>query len=148
MRNVLAALLLAASAALSSGCWFFSYGQVDLLASGWEFDETQERFNRLVRWGHWEMAVPLVAEDQRERFIEVMRKLEGVRFTDWDVLVVDMAQGFGTAHVEVRLEGYRESTLTQVESVMIQEWEKHQGLESKWLVRPDLEAVAAAFAAR
>ncbi len=148
MRNVLAALLLAASATLQTGCWFFSYGQLDLLSSGWAFDEKQERFNRLVRWGHWEMAVPMVAEDQRERFTEVMRSLEGVRFTDWDVLVVDMAKGFDTAHVEVRLEGYRETTLMQHESVMVQDWERRQGIESDWVVRPDLDAVAAAFAAR
>jgi hypothetical protein len=148
MRNVLAAVLLAASATLSTGCWFFSYGQVDLLSSGWAFDETQERFNRLVRWGHWEMAVPMVAEDERERFTQVMRSLRDVRFTDWDVLVVDMSKGFDTAHVEVRLEGYRETTLTQGESVMVQDWERHQGLESEWVVRPNLDAVAAAFAAR
>jgi hypothetical protein len=144
MRNAFAALLLAASAVLSSGC-LFSHGQLDLLGTGTAFDETQERFSRLVRWGHWEMAIPLVAEDQREHFAEVMRQLDDVKFTDWENINVEVAAGFDTARAEVRLEGYRESTLRTAEAVMVQEWERIQGLESEWVVRPDLEPLRVAF---
>jgi hypothetical protein len=144
MRNAFAALLLAASAVFSSGC-LFSHGQFDLLGTGTAFDETQERFSRLVRWGHWEMAIPLVAEDQRDHFSEVMRELDDVKFTDWEIINVDVATGFDTARAEIRLEGYRESTLMTAEAVMVQEWERIQGIESEWVVRPDLEALRIAF---
>ena len=146
MRNAFATLLLALSAVLPSGC-LFSHGQFDLLGTGTAFDETQERFSRLVRWGHWQMAVPLVAEDEREHFVEAMRKLEGVKFTDWEVLDVEVATGFDTAHAEIRLEGYRESTLTTAEAVMVQEWQRIQGIESEWVVRPNLDSLVVAFAA-
>ena len=42
------------------------------LGSGEKFDDSYERFTRLVRWGHWEMATPLVADDQRDAFIATM----------------------------------------------------------------------------
>jgi hypothetical protein len=146
MRNVLATLLLAASALLPTGC-LFSHGQFDLLGTGTAFDETQERFSRLVRWGHWQMAVPLVAEDQRDHFTEVMSKLDDVKFTDWEIITVEVATGFDTAYAAIRLEGYRESNLMQAEAVMTQEWERIQGIESEWVVRPNLDSLAVAFAA-
>ena len=147
MRNAFATLLLVASALLPSGC-LFSHGQFDLLGTGTAFDETQERFSRLVRWGHWEMAVPLVAEDQRDHFVEVMRKLDDVKFTDWEIITIDVATGFDTARAEILLEGYRESNLMRAEAVMVQEWERIPSIESEWVVRPDLDAVAIAFGAR
>jgi hypothetical protein len=146
MKRALAALLLTASAVLNAGC-LWSHGQVDILGTGTAFDETQERFSRLVRWGHWEMASAIVADDQRDHFIEVMQRLEDVKFTDWEILLMDVATGFDTARVEVRLEGYRQSTLMHYEAVMVQEWERIPSVDSQWVVRPDVDAVARAFAA-
>jgi hypothetical protein len=147
MRNAFAVLLLAAAAALSSGC-LLSHGQLDLLGSGTAFDETQERFNRLVRWGHWEMAAELVADDQREHFVDVMETLRDVKFTDWEILVMDVAKGFDTAHVSVRLEGYKKSSLVYYEGVLEQDWTRIQGIESTWVVRPNVDALSVAFAGR
>jgi hypothetical protein len=146
MKRAFAALLLAASTLLNAGC-LFSHGQFDLLGTGTAFDETQVRFSRLVRWGHWEMASAMVAEDQREHFIEVMRGLQDVKFTDWEIMLLDVAKGFDTARVEIRIEGYRQSSLMHHEAVMIQEWERIPSIDSEWVVRPDMEAVARAFAA-
>ena len=146
MRHAFATLLLVASALLPSGC-LFSHGQFDLLGTGTAFDETQERFSRLVRWGHWEMASAIVAEDQRDHFIEVMETLGDVKFTDWEIITLDVASGFDTAHVEIRIEGYRQSNLMHYEAVMVQEWERIPTIESEWVVRPDVDAVARAFAA-
>lgn len=146
MKRALAAVLMSAVAVLSSGC-LWSHGQLDVLGTGTAFDESQLRFSRLVRWGHWEMASAMVAEDQREHFIEVMRGLGDVKFTDWEVTLLDVAKGFDTARVEIRLEGYRQSSLMHSEAVMVQEWERIPSIESQWVVRPDLDAVARAFAA-
>lgn len=147
MRHAIAAMLLAVTATFGSGC-LFSHGQLDLLGSGTAFDEAQERFTRLVRWGHWEMATELVAEDARGQFIETMKAFGRVKFTDWEVLMMDVAEGFGTARVEVRLEGYSEATLARFEGVMIQEWTRSDDIKSIWRVRPDLTAVSAALAAK
>ena len=144
MKRALAALLLTASAVLNAGC-LWSHGQVDILGTGTAFDETQERFSRLVRWGHWEMASAIVAEDQREHFIEVMETLGDVKFTDWEIINVEVATGFDTARAEILLEGYRESTLMTAQAVMVQEWQRIQGIESEWVVRPDLEPLRVVF---
>ena len=62
-----------------------------------------------MRWGHWEMAIAARrAEDQREHFIEVdAARSTTCKFTDWEIINIDVATGFDTAHVEIRLEGYR-----------------------------------------
>ena len=67
------------------GC-IFSHGQVDVLQHGDAFDEAQTRFSRLVKWGAWQKAVPMVAPDSREEFIDVMEGLAGIKFTDWDTM--------------------------------------------------------------
>ena len=147
MRNVIAALLLAFTAVTGSGC-FYSHGQVDLLGSGDKFDGAYERFTRLVRWGHWEMATPLVFEHEQDAFIATMKTLGGVKFTDWEVMVMDVAEGFGTAHVEIRLEGYREGTLETFSGVLVQDWIRINKVSSDWKVKPDFTSVTAAIAAK
>jgi hypothetical protein len=147
MRNAIAALLLAATSLFGTGC-IWSYGQLDVTGAGEAFDDSYERFTRLVRWGHWEMATELVAEDQREPFIDAMRALGDVKFTDWEVMNLDVGDGFKTAHVEVRLEGYRQATLETFSAVMVQEWESSGEMKGTWHVRPDLTSISAAFAAK
>jgi hypothetical protein len=147
MRNVVAALLLALTATFGSGC-IWSYDQFDFTGAGEAFDESHERFTRLVRWGHWEMATPFVVEDQRDAFIDAMQALGNVKFTDWEIMVMDVAEGFGTAHVEVRLEGYRQDTLETFSAVMVQDWVSEGKTKNTWHVKPDLTSISAAFAAK
>jgi hypothetical protein len=147
MRHALAALLLAATT-VAPGCWFVSYGKIDPLSSGAAFDDAQRRFTQLVRWGQWEKASEMVAPDSRSRFAEVMKSLSDVRFTDWEIVQLEMGEGFHTAHVVVRVAGYRESTLTHHEARMAQEWERKDGISSHWIVRPALDEVQGAFAQR
>jgi hypothetical protein len=147
MKSLLAALLLAATATLGSGC-IWSYGQIDVTGAGDAFEESHERFTRLVRWGHWQMATELVKDDQRDAFIDAMEALGDVRFTDWEVMTMDMGDGFHTAHVEVRLEGYRQATLETFSAVMVQDWESQGETKNTWRVNPDLTSITAAFAAK
>jgi hypothetical protein len=147
MRRLVAALLLAATAGLS-GCMLFSYGQFDPLSSGRAFDDAQLRFNRLVRWGQWEKASEMVAAEEREAFLAVGKALGDVRFTDWDVTTLEMGDGFANAHLEVRIEGYRPTTLMHHEVRMVQEWERLEGVSSTWVVRPRLDELSLAFAGR
>ena len=147
MRNAIAALMLTFAAVTGSGC-IYSHGQFDFLGAGDAFDESYERFTRLVRWGHWEMATPLVAEDQRDAFIATMRTFGNVKFTDWEVMVLDVAEGFETAHVEIRLEGYRVKTLETFSGILVQDWVRINKVSSDWKVKPDFTSVTAAIAAK
>ena len=145
MRRLLVALLLLVGVALP-GCSMFSYGQLDPLASGQAFDDAQTRFNRLVRWGQWEKASEMVATEDREAFLAAGRALGDVRFTDWDVTVLEMGKGLETAHVEVRIEGYHPSTLVQHEARFVQEWQRLEGVTSPWVVKPHLDELTLKFA--
>ena len=99
MRNVIAALLLAFTAVTGSGC-FYSHGQVDLLGSGDKFDGDYERFTRLVRWGHWEMATPLVLEHEQDAFIATMQQLGTV--TNWRRVFAECVTRAQAAHAPRR----------------------------------------------
>lgn len=147
MRSLVAALVLAATTALP-GCMLFSYGQFDPLSSGRAFDDTQVRFNRLVRWGQWEKAAEMVASEKREEFLAVGQALADVRFTDWDVAAVDMGEGFSSAELVIRIEGYRPATLMHHEARMVQQWERLEGVSSPWVVRPKLDDLTVAFVGR
>ena len=90
----------------------------------------------------------MVAPESREEFVDVMEGLSDVKFTDWEILVLDMGSGFETAVVEIRLEGFRERTLTHHAAIMTQEWERVDTVMSTWQVKPDLTQVAANFLGR
>lgn len=147
MRRLVILSLLALLVAPLGGC-VFSHGQLDLLQHGDSFDEAQTRFSRLVKWGAWQKAVPMVAPDAREEFVDVMQGLSDVKFTDWEILVLDMGAGFETATVEILLEGFRETTLTHHAAIMTQEWERVDTVMATWQVKPDLTQVAANFLGR
>jgi hypothetical protein len=147
MRRLAILCLLALLVVPLGGC-VFSHGQIDLLQHGDSFDKAQTRFSRLVKWGAWQKAVPMVSPDAREEFVDVMQGLSGVKFTDWEVLVLDMGAGFQTATVEIRLEGFRESTLTHHAAIMTQEWTRVDTVMATWQVEPDLTQVAANFLGR
>ncbi|MDH3687622.1 MAG: hypothetical protein OEP95_15425 [Myxococcales bacterium] len=147
MRRLIILCALVLLVAPLGGC-MFSHGQVDVLQHGDSFDKAQKRFSRLVKWGAWQKAVPMVAPDSREAFSDVMQGLAGVKFTDWEILVLDMGKGFQTATVEVHLEGFREATLTHHTAVMTQEWERVDTVMSTWQVKPDMTQVAANFLGR
>ena len=139
--RTLAALALCAT--LVTGC-VFSYGQLDVLQYGDSFDDAYLRFNRSVRWGAWQKALPLVVPEQREEFDRVMSALAGYTFTDWEVVVLDMAGGLGSAHVEVRIEGYHPATLQHRQATLVQEWERIDK-RGNWQVRPQVDRLYLAF---
>jgi len=147
MRRLIILSALVMLVAPLGGC-MYSHGQIDVLQHGDSFDDAQTRFSRLVKWGAWQKAVPMVSPDSREEFAAVMEGLADVKFTDWEILVLDMGDGFQTATVEVLLEGFRESTLTHHTAVMTQEWERVDTVLATWQVKPDLTQVAAAFLGR
>ena len=144
--RMLAAVALAAMLATQTGC-VFSYGQLDVLQYGDSFDESYVKFNRSLRWGAWQKAIPYVVPDQRERFMEVMGQLGDITFTDWDVLVLDMSPGLSDAHVEVRIEGYRPATLMHRQAVLVQDWQRIDK-KGNWQVELKLEPLSDGFAAR
>ncbi len=124
-----------------TGC-LWSYGQFDPLHRGDAFDEAQKRFTRMIRWGQIEKAASYVAEDAREQFLADAPALQGVRFTDYEVLVIDLEDGLRTGTVEVLFYGYRMPVMVEKTVAMTQEWEHGDG---NWRVRPTIEDLRGNF---
>lgn len=143
MRRFVLALCVSLFLLPSTGC-VFSYGQLDLLQYGDAFDEAYVYFNRSVRWGYWQKGLPYVAPDEREAFAAAMESLGGFVLTDWDVVALDMQKGLGSAYVEVRIEGYLQSTMMTRSASFGQEWERTDA-QGNWQVKPKTEALLAAF---
>jgi len=142
-RLTLACLLLLATAPLG-GC-MISHGMFDPLSAGSALDESQLRFSRLVRWQQWEKAAEMVHPDARDDFEKMMRALNGVQFTDWELTEVDVAEDFETAHVEILIEGYSPRTMINHQAIMVQEWERMSTVTHGWVVSPHLDALADKF---
>jgi hypothetical protein len=71
-----------------------------------------------------------------------------VMYTAGVIVVWEVALGFYRPHVSVRLEGYKKSSLVYYEGVLEQDWTRIQGIESTWVVRPNVDALSVAFAGR
>ena len=60
----------------------------------------------------------------------------------------EMGVSLNSKTVEIRLEGFRESTLTHHAAIMTQEWTRVDTVMATWQVAPDLTQVAANFLGR
>jgi hypothetical protein len=137
-RRVLA---LAACVLLGSAC-FFSHGHFDPFDHGDDFQAARMRFTQYVRWGEFERAAALVAPDARADFLESAATLGQVRFTDYEVVDEQIADGFETATVQVVYRAYRLDTMIERSVLIEQEWSRS---DDGWQVRPRFAEVSAAL---
>ena len=127
-----------------SGCFMWNYGRFDPMAHGDAFDESRKRFTRMIRWGQIERAGQYVVEEEREAFFEAASVLRGVRFTDYEVLSVDIDDDFESATVEVMFRGYQVSSPIEKSVAVTQEWARStEG--NGWEVRPEIEELSGLF---
>ena len=129
-----------------TGC-LWSYGQFDPLHRGDAFDEAQKRSTRMIRWGQIEKAAQYVVPDAREQFLKDAPALQEVRFSDYEVLVIDVEDGLKSGTVEVLFHGYQMPVMVEKTVAMTQEWE-HDGVGGSWRVRPTIENLQATFPSR
>lgn len=142
-RVMIVCLLVVGTAPLG-GC-FFSYGRFDPLSAGTALDESQLRFSRLIRWHQWEKAAEMVDPESRAEFEKMMRALNGVQFTDWELSEVQMGDDFETAHVEIMISGYSPRTMINHSVIMVQEWKRTNSVTHGWVVAPKLDTLADKF---
>ncbi|NNL84292.1 MAG: hypothetical protein HKP27_01500 [Myxococcales bacterium] len=142
--RLLGAVLAVLLCAPLSGCFMWNYGHFDPLARGDSFDESRKRFTRMIRWGQIERAGQYVVESERDAFFEAATVMRGVRFSDYEVLRVEVEDGFDTAIVEVMFRGYSLASSIERSVAVTQSWER--GTEgSGWRVRPEIQVLSGAF---
>jgi hypothetical protein len=98
----------------------------------------------MIRWGQIERAGEYVVESEREAFFEAATVMRGVRFSDYEVLRVEVENGFDTAIVEVMFRGYSLASSIERSVAVTQSWERgNEG--SGWRVRPEIQVLSGAF---
>lgn len=136
MRHLLLpALVLALAPVLGLGC---SHGRFDPFNKGSSFDDAQKRFTQALRWNQLAMASQLVEPDDRARFLDEAEIFEGMRFTDYDVMVNDLGDDMSHATVDVRFYAYSVTTLVERAITVHQVW-KRDRKTGQWWVTPELQ---------
>ena len=80
-----------------------------------DFRQMQKRFTQYVRWGKVHEASSFVVEEQRADFLALAPELSDIRFTDYEITLLEYDED--SAHVDVTLRGYR---LTQAVEKIVQ----------------------------
>jgi type IV pilus biogenesis protein CpaD/CtpE len=99
-------------------------------------EDAQRTYTRMVRWGDFLKASVWVDPDLVERFMEDSEKLSDVRFTDYEIGVLDVEGD--SASVRVRYQAYHAATLLEGTLHETQDWYYEDG---KWRVRPQLAGI-------
>lgn len=96
-------------------------------------EDAQRTYTRMVRWGDFLKASVWVDPDLVDRFMEDAEKLADVRFTDYEIGVLDVEGD--SASVRVQYQAYHAATLIEGTLYETQDWYYEDG---KWRVRPQL----------
>lgn len=115
---------------LAAGC----VNPLDPLGNEDDFRRLQKRFTQYVRWGKVHEASSFVVEDQRADFLALAPELTDIRFTDYEITLLEYEET--SAHVGVTLRGYRLSEAIEKIVQLNQSWEKQE--KTGWQVRLDL----------
>ena len=138
-------LLVTLVCSLGTGCFWWNYGQFDPLQKGDDFDQARKRFTRMIRWGQIDRASQYVLQEEREEFFEAAKVLRGVRFTDYEVLSVEVKDRLNTATVHVMFRGYAISQPLEKSVSVKQEWQR---VGDSWRVSPQIAQISGTFDGR
>jgi len=87
--------------------------------------ESVRAYNEGIRWERFEVAAIHVPSKQRSQFVdESDLRAKDLKITDYDVIRVEQ-RGDREAHVQVKLEWYKNSEGTMHETHAVQTWERH-----------------------
>lgn len=138
-----APLLAALLALLLSGCSVLGY----MAPRYWyppnrkESVETlAESFAANLRWGNYEVAAAHIAPGKRIEFLKLVRDPQApVRFTDYEVLAVELGPGMGEAHALVHFRLHRLPSMTETAFVDEQVW-RYDASNMRWFLEPQIAA--------
>ncbi len=88
------------------------------------FREKQRKFSQYVRWGNVQGAAAFLVPEQRDEFMALAPQLADVRFSDYEILQLDLNDAMNEASVDVLYTGYRLSYPVSRTMVMKQTWKR------------------------
>ena len=135
-------LLLAAALSASFGCAILDMKMKDFdpMQRRNNFEQAQHKFTTLVRWGHIDDASRYVIAEQRADFMSLAPGLVDLRFTDYEIIEIDMAEDYQTAVVDIRYRGYRLSQPVERTVDLQQKWHRDP-LDGDWTVEVELDTI-------
>lgn len=86
--------------------------------------DTQKRFARYLRWGKWQAASQLVAQENREAFLDTAETLDSVRLTGYEVLSLEVEKDARTATARVRFTGHPVSMPVERSVEIVEHWSR------------------------
>jgi hypothetical protein len=108
-------------------------------------EEAQRRYTKLVRWGEIKRASMYVEPELRDEFVSYATVFEKIRITDTDTDEIRLDPGESSASIDVIYHGYSNATFIEKRIFETQQWTRHDGMKNIWLVKPEIEQLAAAF---
>jgi hypothetical protein len=108
-------------------------------------EEAQRRYTKLVRWGELKRASLYVEPELRDEFLTYAPVFDKIRITDTETDEVRLDPGESSASIEVIYHGYSYTNLVERRIFETQQWTRHDGMKNVWLVKPEIDQVAAAF---
>lgn len=131
--------LVLALAALAAACSTFG----DPLHREDDFKDSQRKFTQFVRWGNIQGATLYLVEEQQEEFLALAPQLSDVRFTDYEILRVDLEDDMKSATVDVIYTGYTLSSPIARTMRLHQIWKRDD--EGDWKVTVALDPIRQAL---
>ncbi len=102
--------------------------------------EQTEAFATNLRWGRYDAAAAHVEPQQRIEFLKLVRDPRApVRFTDWEVLAVELGPGMTEATALVHFKLHRLPSMTEIEIADEQTW-RYEASRLRWFLVPKLAA--------
>ncbi len=103
-------------------------------------DLLTESFAANLRWGRYDVAAAHIAPDQRIAFLKLVRDPQApVRFTDYEVLSVELGPGMSEARALVHFKLHRLPSMTETAFVDEQVW-RYYPKRMRWFLEPELAA--------
>jgi hypothetical protein len=103
-----------------------------------QFEDTQEAFTQYVRWGRFDEASQFVDPEMREQFMSYAPEFSDLRFSEYQIIEIDMREGLKSASVQVRYTGYRLSMPFEKTVSLTEEWTRDEDT-GVWTVKLDIE---------
>ena len=102
------------------------------------FEDTQTKFTQYVRWGKFQEASQFVDPEIRAEFMSHAPEFSDLRFSDYEIIGVDIQDGVKSASVEVRFTAYHLSSPIERSVDLPEEWTRNTATGS-WTVKVDIE---------
>jgi hypothetical protein len=110
----------------------------DPLGRRGSFNDTQAQFTQYVRWGKFQEASQFVDPEIRAEFMSYAPEFSDLRFSDYEIIGVDIQDGVRSASVEVRFTAYHLSMPFERSVDLTQEWTRSEAT-GIWTVKVDIK---------